>query len=172
DRDANRLAQILRSFGVGPDTLVGLCVERSAKMVVGLLGILKAGGAYVPLDPLYPRDRIQYILQDAQARVLVTQKSLRESFAAVPSDLVLIEILRSFGVGPDTLVGLCVERSAKMVVGLLGILKAGGAYVPLDPLYPRDRIQYILQDAQARVLVTQKSLRESFAAVPSDLVLI
>src|SRR4029077_7845665 len=60
DACADLLAHHLRSLGVGPDVLVGLCVERSLEMVVGLLGILKSGGAYVPLDPKYPRERIEF----------------------------------------------------------------------------------------------------------------
>lgn len=73
---ANRLAHYLRDKGVGPDTLVGIFVERSLEMLIGLLGILKAGGAYVPLDPTYPSDRIAFMLEDAQAPVLVTQERL------------------------------------------------------------------------------------------------
>ena len=64
---ANQLAHYLRSLGVGPDVIVGLCVERSIEMVVGLLGILKAGGAYLPLDPEYPPERLAFMLEDAQA---------------------------------------------------------------------------------------------------------
>ena len=63
--------------GVGPDVLVGLCVERSPEMVIGLLGILKAGGAYVPLDPDYPADRLHFMLADAGVRVLLTQSDAR-----------------------------------------------------------------------------------------------
>src|SRR5262249_53780299 len=73
---ANQLAHHLQKRGVGPEVLVGLCVERSVEMVVGLLGILKAGGAYVPLDPTYPSDRIAFMLEDAQVPVLVTQQHL------------------------------------------------------------------------------------------------
>jgi amino acid adenylation domain-containing protein len=75
---ANQLAQSLQRRGVGPDSLVGLCVERSLAMLVGLLGILKAGGAYLPLDPTYPKDRVAYMLQDAGVPVLLTQHSLLE----------------------------------------------------------------------------------------------
>ena len=73
---ANQLAHHLRGLGVGPETVVGLCVERSPEMVVGLLGILKAGGAYVPLDPEYPAERLQSMMADAGLTVLLTHSSL------------------------------------------------------------------------------------------------
>ena len=76
NRRANQLAHYLQALGVGSNVLVGLCVERSLDMVIGLLGILKAGGAYVPMDPTYPAERLAFMLQDAQAPVLVTQKQL------------------------------------------------------------------------------------------------
>ena len=76
DRRANQLAHHLRKLGVGPEVIVGLCVERSLEMVVGLLGILKAGGAYLPLDPGYPAERLAYMLADARAAVVVTQAAL------------------------------------------------------------------------------------------------
>ena len=77
DRRANQLAHHLRGLGVGPDVIVGLCVERSLDMIVGLLGILKAGGAYLPLDPAYPLERIAFMIEDAGASVLLTQAALR-----------------------------------------------------------------------------------------------
>ena len=73
---ANQLAHYLKSLGVKPEVLVGICVERSLEMVVGLLGILKAGGAYVPIDPAYPTERIAYMLNDSQVKVLLTQEKL------------------------------------------------------------------------------------------------
>ncbi|MBD2199778.1 MULTISPECIES: non-ribosomal peptide synthetase [Calothrix] len=75
---ANQLAHYLRSLGVKPEVLVGICIERSLEMVIGLLAILKAGGAYIPLDPNYPQQRLEYILEDTQASVLLTQASLLE----------------------------------------------------------------------------------------------
>lgn len=76
NRRANQVARTLRTMGVGPDTLVGICMERSLEMVVGIFGILKAGGAYVPLDPTYPAERLQFMLDDAQVTLLLTQHHL------------------------------------------------------------------------------------------------
>ncbi|MFL1420097.1 amino acid adenylation domain-containing protein, partial [Pseudomonas fildesensis] len=76
DARANQLAHALREQGVGPDTLVGICVERSLEMVIGLLAILKAGGAYVPLDPEYPRERLAYMIEDSGIALLLSQHSL------------------------------------------------------------------------------------------------
>lgn len=73
---ANQLADYLRSMEVKPEILVGICVERSLEMVIGILGILKAGGAYVPLDPSYPKERLALILDDVKPLVLLTQKHL------------------------------------------------------------------------------------------------
>ncbi len=74
NKRANQLAHYLRKMGVKPDTLVGICVERSLSMVIGLLGILKAGAAYVPLDPQLPQERLTFMLEDAQITVLLTQQ--------------------------------------------------------------------------------------------------
>src|SRR4030095_5068266 len=73
---ANQLAHYLKKLGVGPEVRVGICVERSLEMVVALLGILKAGGAYVPLDPSYPKERLAFMIEDAQTPVVLTQKQL------------------------------------------------------------------------------------------------
>jgi amino acid adenylation domain-containing protein len=75
NRQANRLAHYLRSLGVKPDDRVALCMERSAEMVVAILGVLKAGGAYVPLDPAYPLERLEYMLADSAPRVLLVHLS-------------------------------------------------------------------------------------------------
>ena len=88
---ANQLAHHLQKLGVGPDSLVAVCVERSLDMVVGLLGVLKAGGAYVPLDPRYPKDRLAFVLEDADAKVLLTQSSLISSMPAAQAKMVQLD---------------------------------------------------------------------------------
>jgi len=76
NEQANQLAHYLQNLGVGLETLVGICVERSPAMIIGILGILKAGGAYVPLDPAYPQERLAFMLEDSQVPVLLTQNHL------------------------------------------------------------------------------------------------
>lgn len=80
---ANQLARYLRKLGVGPEVLVGIALERSAELLVALLGILKAGGAYVPLDPEFPRERLGFMMKDSGLRVILTQKSLLEKLPGV-----------------------------------------------------------------------------------------
>ncbi|HEV7127292.1 MAG TPA: amino acid adenylation domain-containing protein, partial [Ktedonobacterales bacterium] len=88
---ANQLAHHLRGLGVGPEVLVGLCVERSLDLVVGMLGILKAGGAYVPLDPTYPRERLAFMLRDAAVGVLLTQHRLLDALPAEAAQVVCLD---------------------------------------------------------------------------------
>ena len=88
---ANQVAHYLLKLGVGPDALVGICIDRSLDMLAGLLGILKAGGAYVPIDPRYPSDRVSFMLQDSGLKVLLTQEVLRPNFSHYTGQLVCIE---------------------------------------------------------------------------------
>ena len=91
NKKSNQLARHLRERQIGPDHLVGLCVERGLEMVVGLMGILKAGGAYVPLDPAYPPERLQYMLGDSAPRVLLTQARLREGLPRTPAEVITLD---------------------------------------------------------------------------------
>jgi amino acid adenylation domain-containing protein len=88
---ANQLAHHLQGLGVGPEVLVGIFMERSLEMLVGLLGILKAGGAYVPLDPSYPPQRLQFILNDTQVPVLLTQERLLASLPDHEAQVVCLD---------------------------------------------------------------------------------
>ncbi len=85
---SNQLAHYLQQLGVGAEVLVGICIERSWEMIVGVLGILKAGGAYLPLDPTYPQERLSFMLSDAQVSILLTQQHLVEQI--VPQGLEVV----------------------------------------------------------------------------------
>ncbi|AVZ31266.1 non-ribosomal peptide synthetase [Nodularia spumigena] len=74
NKKANQLSHYLQHLGVKPETLVGICVERSLELIISILAVLKAGGAYVPLDPAYPQERLNFILQDAQLPIILTQQ--------------------------------------------------------------------------------------------------
>src|SRR5262249_19598443 len=78
---ANRLANALIKLGVGPDSLVGVCLERSVDLVVALVAVVKSGGAYVPLDPGFPRERLGFMARDAALPVLLTEPQFQDSIA-------------------------------------------------------------------------------------------
>ncbi len=104
---ANQLAHHLRRLGVSEDGLVGICMERSLNMIVGLLGILKAGGAYVPLDPSFPNERLAWMIKDTQIPVLLTQKSLMSrlppySGHTIPLDAAWPSVAKESKVNPST----------------------------------------------------------------------
>jgi amino acid adenylation domain-containing protein len=93
NRRANRVARRLIGFGVGPEVLVGICLERSPEMVVGILGVLKAGGAYVPLDPLYPKDRLAFMLEDSEIQVVITEERLTSCLPPRKAHVVYLDAL-------------------------------------------------------------------------------
>ncbi|MFZ5515903.1 MAG: amino acid adenylation domain-containing protein [Candidatus Zhuqueibacterota bacterium] len=88
---ANQLARYLQKCGVGREVIVGICMERSADMIIAMLASLKAGGAYVPIDPNYPQDRIEYMINDSQLSVLLTQEQLQASLPATRAMVSLID---------------------------------------------------------------------------------
>ncbi len=91
NQSANKIAHHLQALGVKPEVLVGMCVDRSIEMVVGLLGILKSGGVYVPLDPAYPQERLSYMLLDSQVSVLLTQQRLLASLSECSATVVCLD---------------------------------------------------------------------------------
>src|SRR5207302_4710599 len=88
---ANRVAHYLRKRGVGPEALVGVCLERSPEMVVALLAVWKAGGAYVPLDPAYPPERLSFMIEDAQPLVLLTEEKCLPLLSTSRADVVCLD---------------------------------------------------------------------------------
>ena len=89
---ANQFAHYLRDMGVGPEMLVGICLERSPALVAGVLGILKAGGAYVPLDPAYPGKRLAFVLEDAGASLLLTRRRLVAGLPEHGAHLICLDV--------------------------------------------------------------------------------
>ncbi|HEY2988056.1 MAG TPA: amino acid adenylation domain-containing protein [Candidatus Binatia bacterium] len=111
NRRANQLAHYLSTLGIGPGALVGICMERAPAMMVGLLGILKAGAGYLPLDPSYPSERLAFMIQDAQAPVVLTQKRVRGKLSTVTANVVCLDedwpaIAQLSDEDPDVEVGL------------------------------------------------------------------
>jgi len=88
---ANQVAHYLKRYGVGPETLVGICMERSLDMIISLMAILKTGAGYVPLDPTYPRERLAFIAEDAQVSILLTQNKLLEALPEVDAQIINLD---------------------------------------------------------------------------------
>lgn len=101
NRRANRLAHRLRDAGVGPEVLVGICMDRRPEMIVAMLGVLKAGGAYVPLDPAYPAERLAFTMEDSRAQVLITQERLKPRFAGTTAEVLCFDGALAGNGGPD-----------------------------------------------------------------------
>ncbi|MBD2435678.1 non-ribosomal peptide synthetase [Nostoc sp. FACHB-110] len=113
---ANQLAHHLQSLGVKQEVLVGICVERSLEMVVGLLGILKAGAAYLPLDPSYPPERLQFMLSDAQISVLLTQQKLITQLPAQSAQVVYLDTDWGESLEPENLVTTVQPKNLAYVI--------------------------------------------------------
>ncbi len=91
DERANQVAHYLRRLGVGPEVVVGICVERSVEMVIALMGVLKTGGAYLPLDPGYPRERLAFMIEDAEVAVLLTKEILLPGLSKYAGMVVVLD---------------------------------------------------------------------------------
>ena len=102
NRRANRVAHHLIARGVGPDVLVGICIERSLNLIVAILGVLKSGGAYLPIDLSYPADRLAFMLKDAQARVLLTENKLRSELPKDVANTICLDDAAAIESEPDT----------------------------------------------------------------------
>ncbi|MDZ4343798.1 MAG: amino acid adenylation domain-containing protein, partial [Candidatus Binatia bacterium] len=118
NQPANQLAHYLKKLGVGAETLVGICVERSVEMIIGILGILKAGGAYIPLDPCFPKERLAFMWEDTQISVLLSQERLIETLPLFAGKLVCLDrdwehIYRESNNNPDS--GVIAENLAYVI---------------------------------------------------------
>jgi amino acid adenylation domain-containing protein/thioester reductase-like protein len=168
NRRANRLAHFLRSQGVGPDRLVGLCLERGMQVPIALLGVLKAGGAYVPLDPNYPRERLAYMLTDAEPVVLLTQEHLRDRLPAaqcpimaLDSDWTAIAQHSSENLDART-IGLTVEHLANV------IYTSGSTGQPKGVMVPHRGICNLAVTQLPTLRITSDSRILQFASLSFD----
>ena len=146
NRCANRLARKLQGLGVGPDVLVGLCVERSVELVIGILGILKAGGAYVPFDPNYPKDRLEFILQDCGAPVIVTQRHLATN---ISSQEAVVVCLDAEHFSDDASEGDNLESNARPESLAYVIYTSGSTGRPKGVLVTHDNVVRLFRSTQA-----------------------
>jgi amino acid adenylation domain-containing protein len=162
NRRVNRLAHHLRSLGVEPEMLVGICVERSIEMVVGILGILKAGGAFVPLDSAYPRDRLAFMIEDSGIEVLLTQERLVEHLPPFSGTIINLDV-SDFGTSEANLDISTTPQNAAYV-----IYTSGSTGTPKGVVIAH-RGLCNLATAQIRVFNVQPSSRVlQFAALSFD----
>ena len=94
---SNKLAKILIDNGIKPGDIIGLALDRSPEMIISLLAILKSGAAYIPLDPEYPKDRVEFMLDDSSAKILITSKKYHNHFASTTSEILIEDALEKFG---------------------------------------------------------------------------
>jgi len=162
---ANQLAHYLRKLGVGPETLVGLYVERTPEMIVSLLGILKAGGAYVPLDPAYPAARLALILGDTQTRFLITQQHLVATLSAHPEHVICVDtdwdvIARNSDENPD--VGVVGDNAAYV------IYTSGSTGAPKGVITPHNALRNFVTASNAAYRISEGERVLQFASISFD----
>jgi amino acid adenylation domain-containing protein len=160
DRASRLLAGRLRGIGVGPESIVGLCAERSPEMVVGMLAIAEAGGAYLPLDPAYPADRLAYMLEDSGARVLLTQERLLPRLPAHRAEVVFLEAPLD-GVPP---------LSEDVELGRLAyvIYTSGSTGRPKGVLVPHATLAHYVEGAAQVFGITPEDRVLQFASISFD----
>ncbi|HEY0604611.1 MAG TPA: amino acid adenylation domain-containing protein, partial [Herpetosiphonaceae bacterium] len=168
NRRANQLAHHLRSLGAGPGVRVGLCVERSLELVIGLLGILTAGAAYVPLDPEYPGERLSFMLQDAAAPILVTQQRLLAQLSAPSVDVVCLDHDSSIiAAWPDQNLGLALAPDTLAYV----IYTSGSTGLPKGVMVEHQQLANTLSASQAAFAFTSGDRMPCIASFSFDIAL-
>ena len=165
---ANRLAHHLKGLGVGPSTLVAVCLERGPDMLVGLLAVLKAGGAYVPLDPEYPLDRLRFMLEDTAAAVVVTQESLRGRLP--DSDAVVVSVdaaADAAAVAREIASDLSSEASGDDLAYV--IYTSGSTGMPKGVRVPRSALTNLLLSLRDRLSITPDDRLLSVTTIMFDI---
>ena len=162
---ANQLARRLRKLGVGPEVMVGLCVDRSVEMVVGMLGILKAGGAYVPLDPEYPTDRLAFMLRDAKVPLVLTEQRLNQRLSELQVQTLSLDSEHAL-IGEQGKENLVITTSANNIAYV--IYTSGSTGLPKGSLVPHRGLCNVARE-QSRVFgVGSGSTALQFASLSFD----
>lgn len=160
---ANQLAHHLRQQGVGPDVLVGLYLERSFEMVVGVLAILKAGGAYVPLDPDYPAERLTWILQDSQVSVLLSQTSLIQSLPNHQANVVCMDAINTTQLPTENPLPLATTKNLAYI-----IYTSGSTGKPKGVMIERGALSNFVQGANQDCGIRKEDRVLQFASISFD----
>ncbi|MEB3217400.1 MAG: amino acid adenylation domain-containing protein [Nostocales cyanobacterium 94392] len=160
---ANQLAHHLQTLGVKPEVLVGLCVERSLEMVVGLLGILKAGGAYVPLDPNYPPERLAYMLADSGVSVLLTQQKL---INALPESSAKVICLDTDSICRDVICNVSTEVKSNNLAYI--IYTSGSTGKPKGVMIEHQSLVNFIEAAKIEYEISSRDRILQFASISFD----
>lgn len=164
DRGANRLANYLIALGVGPETIVGLCLNRSPESVMCALAVLRAGGAYLPLDPAYPVERIRFMLNDAQPRVLITREELVEKFSDGPWKVISIDTDQNIEACPSDAPAISVTRDKRAYV----IYTSGSTGQPKGVEITHESLLNLVSWHQCEFGVTAQNKASHLASVGFD----
>ncbi|MEM8722530.1 MAG: amino acid adenylation domain-containing protein [Cyanobacteria bacterium P01_G01_bin.39] len=165
---ANQLAHYLQSLGVKSEVLVGICVERSVEMVVGLLGILKAGGAYVPLDPHFPQERLSYMLADSKVEVLLSQSSLQTSLSLLEHQAQVVYLDTDWdAVGQQSQDNLEVEVDSKNLAYV--IYTSGSTGKPKGVQIPQRALTNFLNSMHLTLGITEEDVLLSVTTLSFDI---
>jgi amino acid adenylation domain-containing protein len=165
NRRANRLARRLRRLGVGPEAVVGVCLEKSLEMVVGLLGTLKAGGAYLPLDPTYPSERLGLMMENTSARLIVTQADLKGLFAERESELICVDGSRD-EIGRESEENIDGVASVENLAYV--IYTSGSTGVPKGAMITHRSVVNLMSDAVRKFRLGPESRFLQFASLSFD----
>ena len=164
DRRANQLAHYLKGLGVGPQALVGVCMERSLDMLVGLLAILKAGGAYVPLDPAYPRDRLEFVIEDARMPVIVTERRLIAQIPPTAARLVCVDSVAVRSERDDKVVSAVVADNTAYV-----IYTSGSTGKPKGVMVSHRNVVNFFRGMDERIVCDQEDTMMAVTSISFDI---
>lgn len=162
NQQAEQLARRLRSMGIGPDVLVGLCLERSLQMIVGMLAILKAGGAYVPMDPAYPAKRIEFLCEDSAAPVVVAEKATLRCLGNCKAKIICMDQEQSCGTGTPG----CADQSSHKLAYV--IYTSGSTGTPKGVLVEHRHVIRLFEQTQEKFGFTHNDVWTMFHSVSFD----